>query len=76
MIYIVVLILVLVVLGLPFLIGRRSNDISPFEGKTPMVPSTYFRCAEHSYRRLVSFYDPDDPPTCPTCGKNLVKGGE
>lgn len=76
MIYIVVLILVLVVLALPFLVGRRSNDLSPFEGKIPMVPSAYFRCAEHDYKKLVSLYNHDDPPTCPICGKNLVKGGE
>lgn len=76
MIYIVVLILVLVVLAPLFLVGRRSNDLSPFEGKTPMVDPRYFKCEAHNYRRLVSFYDPDDLPTCPTCGKNLVKGGE
>ena len=75
MIY-VVLILILVILVLPLLVSKRSNDLSrPFEGKTPMVASRYFRCKEHKYRRLVSFYDFDDPPTCPTCGKNLVKGG-
>lgn len=72
MIYVVV-ILVLVVLALSFLKGR-SKDLSPFEGKTPMVASRYFKCEAHNYRRLVSFYNFDDPPTCPTCGKNLVKG--
>lgn len=74
MIYIVVLILVLVVLA-PLLVGRRSKDLSPFEGKISMVPSKYFTCGEHDYKKLVSLYDPDDPPTCPICGKNLVKGG-
>lgn len=73
MIYIVVLILVLVLLVLPFLVGRRSNGLNPFEGKNPMVATAYFRCAEHNYRRLVPLYDHDNPPTCPTCGKNLVK---
>lgn len=73
MIYVVVLILVLVVLA-PLLVGRRGNDLSPFEGKTSMVPSRYFRCAEHDYKKIVFLYDHDDPPTCPTCGKNLVKG--
>ena len=73
MIYIVVLILVLVVLAPLFLVGRRSNDLSPFEGKTPMVASRYFRCKEHQYQRLVSFYNHDDQTTCPTCVKNLIK---
>lgn len=74
MIYVVVLVLVLAVLVLGFPVGRSSNDLSPFEGKIPMVASVYFKCEEHNYKRLVSFYDPDDPPTCPTCGKILEKG--
>lgn len=73
MIYIVVLIFVLVVFVL--LVGRSTEDLSPFEGKVPMVDATYFKCQEHNYKRLVSFYDSDDPPTCPICGKNLTKGG-
>ena len=34
----------------------------------------YFVCADHSFRKLVPIYDPDDPPTCPYCGKELKKG--
>lgn len=34
----------------------------------------YFVCTDHNFRKLVSVYNPEDPPTCPACGKELKKG--
>ena len=56
------------------LFGPRQSYLDPFAGSSPMTGPLNFVCKEHNFKKVVSFYDSDNPPTCPTCGKTLTKG--
>lgn len=53
-------------------IRTRGGDITRLPG-APHSPARYFVCPHGDYRELVSEYDPDDPPTCPYDGSELIK---
>jgi hypothetical protein len=39
----------------------------------PQTRARYFVCSEGHWKELITFYDPDDPPRCPKCGRKLVE---
>lgn len=53
-------------------IAIRGGDITELAG-VPQTRAKYFICPQQDYKKLVTRYDPDDPPTCPTHKVALVE---
>jgi hypothetical protein len=53
-------------------IRTRGGDITELAGD-PQSLAKYFVCPNKDYSKLISQYDPDNPPTCPNDGLVLVK---
>lgn len=53
-------------------IKTRGGDITELPG-VPQTQAKYFVCPKGDYKKLVSQYDPNDPPVCPNDGSILVK---
>ncbi len=53
-------------------ITTRGGDTTELAGN-PQSQAKYFVCPNKDYSKLISQYDPDNPPTCPNDNLILVK---